>query len=147
MELLYKYQNGNCAATIYDDGTREIEWEGEKRPEYPFNLDCKITNYCNNYHCMAHCFVGDSKVATKFGEVSISHIKIGDIVKSYDFKNNKTEDQKVYQIFKRDIEEDIFEIMLESGESIECTKNHEFFCSRGWVKAENLNLLDILHKI
>lgn len=148
MELLYEYQNGNCAASIYDDGTREIEWEGEKRPDFPFNLDCKITNYCNSSAgCMAHCFIGDSKVQTKFGEDSISNIKIGDIVKSYNFEKNKIEYRKVYKIFEREIEEDIFEIILENGKSIECTGNHEFFCSRGWIKAENLTLTDILHKI
>ena len=47
MEQLYKYQNGNVAVTLFDDGTKIQEWEGDAKPEYPNSMDVKITNYCD----------------------------------------------------------------------------------------------------
>jgi len=56
--LIKNYQNGNCNVNIYDDGTRSIEWpKGElKSPVLPFNMDIKITNFCDSTAgCMLHC--------------------------------------------------------------------------------------------
>ncbi len=61
--ILYKYHNGNTIATIYKDGTRTIEWHnGEnKSPAFPYNMDVKITNWCDNPYCVKYCYEGSNK--------------------------------------------------------------------------------------
>ncbi len=56
--LLFEYKNGNCCARIFDNGTRTIFWPDNetKQPQFPFNIDCKITNSCDSKAgCMAFC--------------------------------------------------------------------------------------------
>jgi len=45
--LLAKYRNGNCAVSLYEDGTKVREWDGEARPEFPESMDLKITDWCD----------------------------------------------------------------------------------------------------
>lgn len=49
MQILSSYQNGNAKVTLYDNGTKEIEWpDGQDfAPEMPNSIDLKITDYCN----------------------------------------------------------------------------------------------------
>lgn len=61
-QLLHSYQNGNCQVTIYADGTKTVEYHGMARPNYPNSLDLKITNYCDNPHCITYCFEKSNKL-------------------------------------------------------------------------------------
>jgi len=48
MEILKSYKNGNVEITLYDNGTRVMEYD-ETKPllfDYPTSMDIKITNYC-----------------------------------------------------------------------------------------------------
>ena len=56
MNILAQYQNGNCAVTLHDDGTKVREWpDGETaRPEFPESVDLKITNRCNEGCAWCH---------------------------------------------------------------------------------------------
>ncbi len=57
MKMLEKYHNGNATISIYEDGTRIIETEGEyEKPdlEFPVSMDFKITNWCNMNCRMCH---------------------------------------------------------------------------------------------
>ena len=45
--LLNSYKNGNCKVSIYDDGTKVREYDGEPSPVHPESMDIKITNYCS----------------------------------------------------------------------------------------------------
>src|SRR5574339_82652 len=46
-KVLHKYINGNVDITIYEDGTKVREWEGDQRVDYPESCDLKITQYCD----------------------------------------------------------------------------------------------------
>ncbi len=58
MKLLNEYMNGNTKVSIYDDGTKVREYEGEPKPVQPESMDIKITNKCNGNcgfcHEMSH---------------------------------------------------------------------------------------------
>lgn len=45
-KLLSRYRNGNCTVTLYADGTKVREWEGEPAPERPESIDLKVTESC-----------------------------------------------------------------------------------------------------
>lgn len=47
MKSLYKYLNGNCKVSIYEDGTKIRKYEGIPKPEFPESIDLKITNMCD----------------------------------------------------------------------------------------------------
>lgn len=47
MNLLNSYTNGNTKVSIYDDGTKVREYEGEPVVAHPESMDIKITNYCD----------------------------------------------------------------------------------------------------
>jgi len=47
MTIINSYQNGNCAVTIFDDGTKERTYPFVAEPEFPESLDVKITNWCD----------------------------------------------------------------------------------------------------
>jgi hypothetical protein len=44
---LATYRNGNTTVTLYDDGTKTREWDGDANPEFPESIDLKITNWCD----------------------------------------------------------------------------------------------------
>jgi hypothetical protein len=46
MNIMNRYRNGNCEVTLYDDGTKTRNWDGEPEPEFPESIDLKITNCC-----------------------------------------------------------------------------------------------------
>lgn len=56
---LARYHNGNCAVTLYSDGSKVREWpDGEDpQPEMPESVDLKITDYCDAMcpHCSEGC--------------------------------------------------------------------------------------------
>lgn len=47
MKILHKYKNGNVDITLFEDGTKWREWEGEQVVEFPENADVKLTNQCS----------------------------------------------------------------------------------------------------
>ena len=54
--MLKSYQNGNYQVKIFDNGTRIRETNDNTwLPDQPDNIDCKITNYCDNPHCIKYC--------------------------------------------------------------------------------------------
>lgn len=44
---LYKYENGNTTVTIYEDGTKIREFDGEPLIFHPESIDVKITGFCD----------------------------------------------------------------------------------------------------
>ena len=51
MKILNSYLNGNVRVTLFDNGTKIQEWDGDDysdaMPEFPNSMDVKITNYCD----------------------------------------------------------------------------------------------------
>lgn len=43
---IINYQNGNAVITLYNNGTRIIDYEGSLNLEYPLNIDIKVSNKC-----------------------------------------------------------------------------------------------------
>jgi hypothetical protein len=49
IKLLNRYKNGNVVVSLYDDGTKIMEYD-ETKPivfDFPTSMDIKITNWCN----------------------------------------------------------------------------------------------------
>jgi len=46
MDILAKYQNGNADITLYNDGTRIVQFEDELKLDYPLNVDIRVSNAC-----------------------------------------------------------------------------------------------------
>lgn len=62
MEILGKYKNGNYNVTIFSNGTKvRVNNLDYFEPEFPENIDIKITDYCNRGCSMCH------EGSTKFG--------------------------------------------------------------------------------
>lgn len=67
MELLGVYKNGNFTTKIFSDGTKVRETEDDDfKPDFPENMDVKITNYCD-MEC-PFCHEG-STTDGKFGDI------------------------------------------------------------------------------
>lgn len=47
MNLLQKYKNGNYTVSIFDDGTKEREFNETPNPIWPESMDVKVTDYCD----------------------------------------------------------------------------------------------------
>ena len=46
-KILHQYKNGNVLVTLYADGTKIREWEGEQEIETSESTDLKVTNRCS----------------------------------------------------------------------------------------------------
>lgn len=59
MKLLNKYKNGNAEVSIFDDGTRIVDYPDHEKLnlEYPLSIDLCITKYCEVScpYCYAGC--------------------------------------------------------------------------------------------
>ena len=63
----------------------------------------------------------------------IGTIKVGDVVKDAEGK-----EQKVLEVFRYQVEEDILELEFDDGRKVKCTKDHKFLTkNRGWVEAQH----------
>lgn len=56
MKVLDVYKNGNTKITLFDDGTRIIDFPDDEKlkVDYPLSIDCKITNKCPMACPMCH---------------------------------------------------------------------------------------------
>lgn len=86
----------------------------------------------------------ETLVETKEGIKTIANLQIGDFVKS---PKNQSEDEFVEVIDKFDhgIQE-VYEITLESGKTIQCTLEHKFLCEDGKILPLR-EILKVNHKI
>lgn len=46
MQLLSTYKNGNATISIYNNGTRILECEGEAKLQWPLNIDIRVSRKC-----------------------------------------------------------------------------------------------------
>lgn len=83
------------------------------------------------------CFPSGTMVDTPKGSVPIESIKQGDLVISADGPNI------VYQCSTR-IASRLIRVHLSDGRIIDCTEEHPFFTSNGWIKARDLMTFDRL---
>lgn len=96
----------------------------------------KISKVC-------HCFIAGTKVLTDEGEKKIEDIDVGDMVLAKDDETGEMAYKEVEWLFQRDVEE-TYNITVGS-EVITTTDEHPFWIvSKGWVKAKNLIVGDVL---
>ncbi|RKZ73061.1 MAG: hypothetical protein DRR19_31380, partial [Candidatus Parabeggiatoa sp. nov. 1] len=78
---------------------------------------------------------------TENGLKSISDLKVGDKVLSYDERTETTSDQPVMAVIQGEQRYQIIKITLDSGESIEATAEHPFYIKgKGWNPANSLKV-------
>ncbi|WP_143473365.1 eCIS core domain-containing protein [Flavilitoribacter nigricans] len=85
------------------------------------------------------CFPGSTLVKTKLGDIPISEIKAGDIVKTWNVRKSKMELKPVTQVhFTHPTH--LFDIFLNSGEIIQSTGKHPFWVEErsDWIEAKHL---------
>ena len=80
------------------------------------------------------CFTPETRVLMSDGmRAPIGTIKVGDVVKDAEGK-----EQKVLEVFRYQVEEDILELEFDDGRKVKCTKDHKFLTkNRGWVEAQH----------
>lgn len=140
-KLLHTYQNGNVTVTLYEDGTKVREWpDGESpRVTHPESCDLKITQYCDLDSICVYCFTPDTKIMLGDGSTkNIRDIQIDDIVVSYNDTTSQYEMNPVYNLFSRDVDENIVVIELEDGSITKVTGNHKIYTQRGKIRADEL---------
>lgn len=47
MKIIAKYVNGNVKTTLFEDGSKEREYDDFPKPIHPESIDVKITDYCD----------------------------------------------------------------------------------------------------
>lgn len=115
----------------------------ELDPEFAEFYDVGINTMCNAM--CDFCLVPNTNILTDKGEVCIENIKENDLVFSYNEKSGDVELKPVDQLFIREYNSDIIEIVSENNQIIRLTPNHKVFTrNRGWVDAGNLQVYDEL---
>lgn len=81
------------------------------------------------------CFTPETRVLMADGmHAPIGTVKVGDVV-----KDAAGADQKVLEVFRYQVDEDILELEFDDGRKVKCTKDHKFLTkNRGWVEAQHL---------
>lgn len=81
-----------------------------------------------------HCFVGDTKVLTTKGQISIKDVNKGDEVLTSQGKRRvlKSWDNGVKQVDKYQLQFDTFSVELE------CTPDHKIWTNKGWTEISKL---------
>ncbi len=82
----------------------------------------------------APCFVAGTKITMQDGSVkNIEDIKQGDIVSTFDFKNNEIKYNKVNAVYSKEVNQ-IVQYKFDNGEVLECTIDHPIYIEdKGWA--------------
>ena len=79
---------------------------------------------------------------TPNGYVSISSLKVGDVVTSYNEEKRVFEQDTVIKLHKNltnSSSEKMYELTFDNGVTVKVTGNHQFLTNnRGWVRADQL---------
>lgn len=124
---------------LNQNGEDEVFPEKSSAPEL---VDLKITDNCN-FNC-SFCFPPGVEITTDNTKIDIKDIRIGDIVKTYQVENNIEQYHKVEQLFVRQFDGELITIELENEVVISLTENHPVFTNRGYIRADELTLNDIV---
>lgn len=89
------------------------------------------------------CFDANTQVTLANGEeTSISELKKGDVVLSYDIDKNEQVEKIITEIFSDELEKDWVRLDFDNGAYLECTEDHKIYTTnRGWVEAVALTLI------
>ena len=101
------------------------------------------SNYVSTCPTGVNCFIEGTIVETIVGNKRIEDIKVGDYVLATDVEGKDTTYKRVKRLFRNETNEWVH--LKINGEEIVSTPNHPYYVSeKGWVKASDLSLDDIL---
>lgn len=131
----------NYYAVYYEGKTKRYTIDDNlpiKELVYPEFFDIKLTSFCRG---KCHwCVSPDTLINTPNGIIPIQDIVKGDIVMG---DNGDICEQTVDQLFERNYEGDMIELVLNDGKTLSLTPDHEIFTlNRGWVLAKDLTIED-----
>ena len=113
-------------------------------PFGPEILDIEVSTICN-MGC-TFCFPSKTKIMMNDKEKNIEDVKIGDIVSGANKDLDKAE-QKVDQLFVRNYDGNLIEIVLEDDSILQLTSNHLVYVKdKGWIEAEFIKEKDEIIK-
>jgi molybdenum cofactor biosynthesis enzyme MoaA len=100
----------------------------------PELVDLKVTNYCA-YGC-TFCLVPGTQILTPSGIKAIEHIREHDQVITFNLDTHQMEATPVAATYARDYQGDLVEILVDNGERLHITPEHEVFVLfKGWMPA------------
>jgi hypothetical protein len=90
------------------------------------------------------CFVPETRVLMADSTyVPIGTVKLGDVV-----KDAEGMEQRVLEVFRYQVDEELLELEFDNGKKVRCTKDHKFLTkNRRWVEAQYLTEDDELVKV
>lgn len=134
-------RNGNLIdideANFYvttDPGLKLVELDVESTDTYIISGSTSFNSIVSHN---APCFVGGTKITLADGSlVNIEDVKIGDLVLSYNFKNEYAEPQPVEGIGAKKVQKTVT-YTFEDGSTLEATLDHPLYCKEnGWVSKD-----------
>ena len=94
------------------------------------------------------CFHPDAEVLTVMGYKKIKYINENDMIINYDEKKKIFKEDRVIKKHKNISSEKMYELEFDNNKKVKVTGNHKFLTSnRGWVRADQLNEIDIIVQI
>ena len=144
MKIIGSYTNGNTLTTIYDNGTKtRITQDDDFDFSFAENMDIKVCNYCDA-NC-PYCLIPGTEIKVEGGTKNIEEITVNDKILSYSKTKDSVEYQPCKKLYKRNVDEDIIVIETSSG-SLRLTANHKIFTNRGYIRADEITIEDILYE-
>lgn len=150
--MFWKICSGKITRTIYDKDDVAVGTESVWKEFYHPSMDNPSWNkameeefrgmYDEETYKHEVCLTPGQNIITDSGLVKIEDIKIGDMVLTHENRY-----MPVVNLFKRFVEEEIYEIVTENG-TFSCTHNHPIYVlgktKAKWVRAEKLTPNDII---
>lgn len=87
------------------------------------------------------CIPFDYMVKTQDGSISISKIKSGDEIITYNEETKKNETKKVLRAWSNGVK-NVTKISMDNKSYLECTENHMLFTASGWKHARDIQIGD-----
>lgn len=138
-----------CKTSLITDGKIDISGDivfGTIQSVYKFIENGALKQDDFGMIVMDECFISGTKISTPDGYKNIEDIKMGDLVYSYNHKENKVEIKKVNYLFNKNVDK-IVTITSTSGEIIECSVNHPIYCNGKYIRAEHIKKGDTLYEL
>ncbi len=121
---------------INEDGFNLVEIDVEDTDTYIIAGETPINSFVTHN---APCFVKGTKVTLADGSTkNIEDIVPGDVVCTFDLKNNEVKNNIVNAVYSKKVNK-IIEYKFDNGETIRCTPDHPIYVDgKGWASFDSL---------